>query len=168
MDIHAARYLTVVCFFIRMDSNLSFVNRTGQISESKVRPTHQLYLMCTVSIFQASASAQIRSNVLDLSCCTRQVLLKYHTVTLAYFVINHSRGSSWLILTAVPYVFAQPWFTTQNGEQVQESMPSDQVLGSRLKTLIESLPNGLTDHALKKRASRAEASRKSKMKTDQG
>ncbi|XP_073385552.1 uncharacterized protein [Physcomitrium patens] len=112
---------------IRMDSNLSFVNRTGQISESKVRPTHQLYLMCTVSIFQASASAQIRSNVLDLSCCTRQ-----------------------------------------NGEQVQESMPSDQVLGSRLKTLIESLPNGLTDHALKKRASRAEASRKSKMKTDQG
>ena len=56
----------------------------------------------------------------------------------------------------------------ENGEQIEECMPSDQVLGSRLRNLIEALPNGLTAHALQKRARKNEASRKSKARHEQG
>lgn len=48
-------------------------------------------------------------------------------------------------------------------------MPSDQVLGSRLKALIEALPNGVTEFAMKRRAARNEASRvyNNKKRTEQ-
>lgn len=44
----------------------------------------------------------------------------------------------------------------------KDTMPSDAVLASRLKKLIESLPHGLSTWAVNKRAAKAEVSRKLK------
>ena len=51
--------------------------------------------------------------------------------------------------------------TIEVGED-KDTMPSDAVLASRLKKLIESLPHGLSTWAANKKAVKAEVSRKLK------
>lgn len=55
-----------------------------------------------------------------------------------------------------------------NGNQIEESMPTDQVLGSRLRNLIEALPNGMTTFVMRRRVARNESSRRSRAKGEQG